>query len=125
MGGRGRWPAASNNFHRAVWPHGLGSVCDDRDDGIIMMNDDLRARDELAHDVSHRNDGVGAPERLKPCRKRSMMRMTPPQSGQAGTLAHVRASESPATTRHRLALSAHDREVCGGGRVWQRDGRWP
>lgn len=59
-----------------------------------MTNADLRARDELAHGVSHRNDWVEAPERLKLCRKRSMMRMTPPQSGQAGTLGHVRASES-------------------------------
>ncbi|MCK1336433.1 hypothetical protein IVB38_10415, partial [Bradyrhizobium sp. 38] len=60
--GRDRWPAASNSFQRAVWPHGFGSVCDDRDDGIIMTSDDLRARHELAHDVSHRNDWVEAPE---------------------------------------------------------------
>src|SRR6478736_4208127 len=91
---RDRRPAASNSFHRAVWPHGFGSVCDDRDDGIITTNDDLRALYKLAHDVSHRYDWVGASERLKLCRKRSMMRMTPPQSGQVGTLAHVRASES-------------------------------
>ena len=66
-----------------------------------MTNDDLRARYKLAHDVSHRYDWVGAPEQLKLCRKRSMMRMTPPQSGQAGTLAHVRASE---IHRRRLAI---------------------
>jgi len=56
----------------------------------------------------HRNGGVRGLERLQLCRKRSMMRMTPPQSGQAGTLADVRASESTGDARHRLALSARD-----------------
>src|ERR1700732_4351651 len=30
-----------------------------------------------------------------------------------------------ATARHCLALSAHDREGCGKGRAWRRDGGWP
>jgi hypothetical protein len=54
-----------------------------------MTNDDRRAEHELARDVSHRNGDVRGLERLKLCRKRSMMRMTPPQSGEAGTSALV------------------------------------
>ncbi len=48
-----------------------------------------RAQHELASDVSHRNGDVRGLERLKLCRKRSIMRMTPPQSGEAGTSALV------------------------------------
>ena len=55
-----------------------------------MTNDDRRARHDLAHDVSHRNGDVRGLARLKLCRKRSMMRMTPLQSGQAGTSAQGR-----------------------------------
>jgi hypothetical protein len=58
------------------------------DAGSEMARDDC-ARHDLAHDVSHRNGDVRGLERLKLCRKRSIMRMTPPQSGQAGTSAHV------------------------------------
>src|SRR6476661_973180 len=81
---------AFDGCRRAVWPHGFDSVGDDRDAG----NDDRRAGHERAHDVSHRNGGVRRLERLQLCRKRSTMRMTPPQSGQAGTSARVWRAES-------------------------------
>jgi hypothetical protein len=69
--------------------HGFDIVRDDRDVESKMTNDDHWERHDLAHDVSHRNGDIGGLERLKLCRKRSMMRMTPPQSGQAGTSTEV------------------------------------
>ena len=80
-----------------------------------MTNDDRRARHDLAHDVSDRNCDVRGLERLKLCRKRSMMRMTHHNRDKQEPRPRFELPNPQAAAGHRLGLFARDREVRGKG----------